>query len=168
MTTLILDRRTKTLYADRKETYGKGKLHTYGCKIYPLILEGKKFWGWVAIAGDYAEWTRFMYWISSQSTIKCLWEKDKPELKEIAGFAVGLDGTELSFTADGTPLPVTEPYASDGVGYLQVIPMMDGDIPIPRIFEILSKRTAYCSSDFDFIEYGKKNPKIQHSSSIKK
>lgn len=162
MTTLILDRQNKVLYADQKETYSKGKLTMKCKKILPVYLANRKHWGWIALAGDSAEGYTFLHYLSKLPSIDKLHEPDdkRNNWKELGGYLVGKDGSEYGISNEGVPLLIEERLVADGAGFIPAQVLLDYGCPIPQVFALLAKRTGHTSKEFDYIEYGKKNAKV--------
>ncbi len=167
MTTLILDRKNKILYADQQETYGKS-MRVLTHKIVPLKLK-TKIYGWIALAGSSEEGESFLRYVSKLDDfqeIKDVNEK-RPNWKKLGGIIVGSDHTTYLLGGDGTPWPVYYDYMADGAGWEAAMILLDLNIEIPYIYYLLSKRTVHTSAEFDYIEYGKKNSKVIYNQAYK-
>lgn len=160
MTTLILDRRSKILYADQQETYGKAmRVPTH--KIVPLKLKTKNY-GWIALAGSTEEGETFLRYVSKLDDfeeIKDLNEK-RPNWKKLGGIVVGPNDKTFLIGGDGTPWPIYCDYMTDGAGWEAALILLDLGINVPQIYTLLHNRTVHTSAVFDYIEYGKKNAKV--------
>lgn len=161
MTTLILDRTTKTLYADQKETYAKGALAVKCKKIEPVHLKGKQ-WGWIALCGDSAEGYTFLHYLKGLTDISELNVPDekRPNWKKLGGFLVGIDGSTYNLSEEGVPMPITETLMAEGAGYVPAKLLLEAGVPIPKIFWLMGKYTGHTSQEYDSVQYGKKQTKI--------
>ena len=161
MTTLILDRTNKTLYADQKESYAKGNLTVKCRKIEPLHLKDKH-WGWIALCGDSAEGYTFLHYVKTKSHLSDLNVPDekRPNWKKLGGILVGFDGTCYNLSDEGVPMPISEDLFAEGAGYVPAKLLLEAGVPIPKIFWLMGKYTGHTSQEYDYVQYGKKNAKV--------
>lgn len=162
MTTLILDRRTKTLYADKNETYGKNGITIKCIKIVPVYLKNGFHWGWAAQSGPSAEWVTYLRYLSFLDDIDQIKDTadDRPRWRKLGGFLVSREGNTYVVDEEGVPIPMEDHYMCDGAGYVEALLLLDAGVSPPQVFKLISERTSHTSKEYDSIEYGKKNAKI--------
>lgn len=164
MTTIILDKTNKTLYADCKEIYGTS-IHIPTIKILPLRLKNNKRIGFIAMSGDSSQCEtqlRLLSPIEHVHDIKDINER-RPEWKKIGGIIVLKDGLTYTIEHDGTIIPFYGKYMTDGAGQEAAMVCLQAEIPIEMIFYYISKATSHTSEEFHFVKYTEPNAEIQYS-----
>ena len=164
MTTIILDKTNKTLYADCKETY-ETSIHIPTIKIVPLRLKNNKRIGFIAMSGDSHQcevYLRYLSTIENLHEVKDLSER-RPKWKKIGGIIALKDGLTYTIAHDGTIIPFHGKYMTDGAGQEAAMVCLQAGIPIEMIFYYISKVTSHTSEEFHFVKYTEPNAEIQYN-----
>lgn len=159
MTTLILDRRNNTLYADQQETYYK-HMKLKCRKLVPFYINNTK-WGWAAMAGDSEGGEIYLRWAKGLTAFDDIYinSDTRPKFKDISGFLVNAK-EQYIIHEHGSPAQITDDYFAAGCGSEMAMVLLDVGIPVPEIFKIINNRSGMVSKEFDYVEYAKKNAQI--------
>lgn len=164
MTTIILDKTNKTLYADCKEIYGTS-IYIPTIKIVPLRLKNNRRIGFIAMSGASYQcetYLRYLSTIENLHEIKDFIER-RPEWKKLGGIIALKDGITYTIAHDGTIIPFHGTYMADGAGQEAAMVCLQAEIPIEMIFYYISKVTSHTSEEFHFVKYTEPNAEIQYS-----
>lgn len=164
MTTLILDRRNTTLYADKREVYEKTGIKQVCNKIFPISFGGKH-WGWCATGGDSDHTELFIRVLGKLPELHAITgneELDKIKKLNIDLILVSTKGDAYVVGDSLIPRLITEPYTASGSGWVAAVTLLDAGHSVPEIFKLINQRQVHTSRDYDQVNYGQKNAKITY------
>lgn len=156
MTTLILDRKNQTLYADKLEVWGDD-IKIFTNKI-ELVTNKKNKRFIILGSGSSVDIIKFKHFFSKLNGIEGLLEKamssKKPTIKSLELIIVDAEMKTWFVNRSLIPIEITDDLFTAGAGGQMAMILWDSGADICDIFRLISERTTHTSKEFDSYYYG--------------